>query len=199
MYTTNDYSADSLRFAIGVVFLFSHVAQWGDTPWRMKQAELCRRLTMYILIKYFFSEHDEGWIKNFDKQHPMKVQPKREPSNKCGKLFHLSHIKLILSKREIIPFLAIIKQNYSIIISIFGWTKNNLREGDLNLWPPDWRAGALVSFYLFMQNLSKHFPSQFPLWFITWYYYFSVTVNRKVQNVWHFNGILSSPFIAQNC
>ena len=43
----------------------------------------------------------------------------------------------------------------------FGWTKKNLLERDLNLRPPDWRAGALPT------ELSS--PSQFPLWFITWY------------------------------
>ena len=27
---------------------------------------------------------------------------------------------------------------------------------------------ALVNLYLFIQNVSKNVPSQFPLWFITW-------------------------------
>ena len=68
----------------------------------------------------------------------------------------------------------------------FGWTKNNLLEQDLNLRPPDWRAGALptelssptLAVSLFCQYLCSGAPVRShetiycPLArFITWYLY----------------------------
>ena len=36
------------------------------------------------------------------------------------------------------------KTDWVQILDKFGWTKKNLLERDLNLRPPDWRAGALA-------------------------------------------------------
>ena len=65
-------------------------------------------------------------------------------------LFSYNYIKLLLMETILIMFdmntnvtpTKFIDNNYLFKLN-FGWTKKNVRERDLNLRPPDWRADAL--------------------------------------------------------
>ena len=47
--------------------------------------------------------------------------------------------------------------------------KRNPPKYESEVYLVDLDYSALVNFSLLIQNLSKYVPSQFPLWFITWY------------------------------
>ena len=94
------------------------------------------------------AEKLHAWSINFESAHRNLTEARCEPAT--------SKLSYLCSTEGAVPMLGV-----SRFFSVFWGCYLNPEVAGSN--------PALVNFSLFIQSLSKNVPSQFPLWFITWY------------------------------